>query len=113
MVDNPQREDLLENAWLSLGKRIAAGGGCFVAVLALLFDAPPFAAALRGGATWFALSVATRLGAIAIRSAHRCDLSQSALDEPDAAGDGAGAEREPGTERRAAGTASRTRTTAE
>jgi len=51
----------LSAAWLVLGRRLAAAGGAFCALLSLFFDAPVWVASLRGAAVWLALRWLVRL----------------------------------------------------
>ncbi|HED66835.1 MAG TPA: hypothetical protein ENJ09_14920 [Planctomycetes bacterium] len=80
MVDKPDIESQLSTAWRSLGSRVSVAGGCLAALISLLHHVPVSIAALRGGSTWFALLVATRLGAVALAFAERFD---AAAGEPE------------------------------
>lgn len=73
MVDKVVDGASLRRIWTSLGQRVAAAGGAFVALYALLHHVPPSTAALRGGAAWLALLVAVRLGGWALATACRLD----------------------------------------
>jgi len=53
----------LSAAWLALGRRMAAAGGAFAALVSLFFDAPVWVASLRGVLTWIALRVIVRVAA--------------------------------------------------
>ncbi len=61
MADKSTGELQLRGLVLALGLRVAATSGALVALVALLSRVPLRAACLRGGATWLALLVLTKV----------------------------------------------------
>lgn len=83
MVDRASAEVSLTSAWRSLGRRVAVTGGSLVALVSLFHHVPVSTAALRGAGAWFALLLATRLGATLLRHAVRLDhAAKEREDEP-------------------------------
>ena len=81
MVDRGSGEVPLVSAWRSLGRRVSVAGGSFVALLSLFHHVPVSTAALRGGGTWIALLLATRLGCFALEHALRMDAVEEEREE--------------------------------
>lgn len=86
MVDRSSGEVPLVSAWRSLGRRVSVAGGSFVALVSLFHHVPASTAALRGGGTWIALLLATRLGCFALGHAHRQDAVEEERGEETGAG---------------------------
>lgn len=63
MTDTRITTHPLTAAWLALGSRASVAGGAFAALVSLCFDAPVWAATLRGAAAWLALRVIVRVTA--------------------------------------------------
>ncbi len=60
---------------------MAVAGGSFVALLSLFHHVPVTTAALRGGATWFVVLVAARIGSVALAKAAELDRAAVAARE--------------------------------
>ena len=81
MVDRARGEALLREAWRSLSHRLAVAAGSFVALLSLFHHVPIPTASMRGGATYLAVLLASRLGLLALLRAMELDRTQAALGD--------------------------------
>jgi len=71
----------LRDAASALGRRLAAAGGCSVALLSLWQHAPVWLACLRGGAALAALGIGARLGVFALARALELDRGTATVRE--------------------------------
>ena len=52
----------LHPIWRALARHLAVAAGALVALISMLYHTPAWVAALRGGATWFAVHTCARIG---------------------------------------------------
>ena len=79
MTTSSERD--LRDAARALGLRLAAAGGCSVALLALWHHVPVWLASLQGAAALLALALVARLGAFALGRALELDRRARATRE--------------------------------
>ena len=62
VTDNGAGRVSLHPLWRALARHLAVGSGALVALISMLYHTPAWVAALRGGATWFAVHTCARIG---------------------------------------------------